>query len=119
MSQIRAEADIGLWPEDALKEIKLAEAIGELLEKHYSGYLWAVTVNLHGGMAMVNAMALSGTWGFYIPLSRIENDPQMKYVIQCGGELLERYRVRRGAVDVDQVDALPRDRFQNIVVDAN
>lgn len=118
MSQIRAEADIGLWPEDATKEIALAQAIGELLNKHYPGYLWAVTVNLHGGMATVQAMALSGEWGCYIPLSRILNDPQMKYVLQCGGEILERYRVRRGAVDVDQVDALPRDRFHNIVVDA-
>jgi hypothetical protein len=42
----------------------------------------------------------------------------MSYVIKCGGEILERYRVRRGAVDIDQVDALERDQFRNIVVDA-
>lgn len=118
MSQMQTETDLGLWPEDAVREMQLAQEIGELLNKHYPGYLWAVNVTLHGGMATIQSLALSGEWGCYIPLSRIIHDPKMSYVIKCGGEILERYRVRRGAVDIDQVDALERDQFRNIVVDA-
>lgn len=111
------ETDV-LRPEDAVKEFQLAQTMGELLNKHYPGYLWAVNVSLFGGMATVHALALSGEWGFYVPLARVLHDPKMDFLLKCGGELLERYRVRRGAVDVDQVDALARDNFQNIVVDA-
>ena len=119
MTRTQAMDELTLWPEHALKEMELARQIGELLERHYPGYLWAATVNLFGGMATVQALSLSGNWGCYIPLARIIHDPAMAYVLQCGGEILERYRVRRGAVDVDQVDSLPRDTFRQIVVDAS
>ena len=111
--------DDELWPEDAVKEMGLAQAMAELLNKHFPGYLWAVNVNLRGGMATVQALALSGEWGCYIPLARVVNDPQMLYVKQCGGEILERYRVQRGRADNAQLAGLNRDRFHNIVVDAN
>lgn len=106
-----------LFPEHEAQELVLARELAELLEKHYPGYLWAVNVTLHGGMATIQALALSGEWGCYVPLARILNDPQRRYVVQCGGELLERYRVHRGQIDIDQVASLQKDRFNNYLVD--
>lgn len=106
-----------LFPEHEAAELALARELAELLDKHFPGYLWAVNVTLHGGMATVQSLALSGEWGCYVPLARILNDPQRKYLIQCGGELLERYRVHRGRMDAEQVAGLHRDRFNNYLVD--
>lgn len=106
-----------LWPEHEAAELALARELAELLDKHFPGYLWAVNVTLRGGMATVQSLALSGEWGCYVPLARILNDPARKYLIQCGGELLERYRVHRGRMDPDQVVNLHTDRFNNYLVD--
>lgn len=110
--------ETGLDPEHQAREYEWAKRISDCLEKHFPGYLWAVNVNLWGKMATVQALRLSGEWGFYLKLDEVMHDPTLKCVRDAGGEILERYRVHRGAVDIDQIAALNRDRFRDFVVDA-
>lgn len=86
-----------------------AKACAEALTKHYPGYAWAVNVSSETGMVQVRNLTLSGDWGFNIHLARINSDPSLKVVIQAGGEILERYKVKRGKIDQDEVDSLPTD----------
>lgn len=110
--------DVGLHPEDHLREIEWAKRISECLDKAYPGYGWAVNVNLRGKMVTVQAMRLSGEWGFYLKLDKVMHDPRLECVKKAGGEILERYRVRRGQVDIDQIANLGRDFRKNFLVDA-
>jgi len=81
--------------QDHLKEIRLAKEITEVLDKNFPGYGWAANVDLHGGMATIHALRLSGSWGCYVKLAQFINDPYMSKIKQYGGEVLERYRVSR------------------------
>lgn len=84
-----------------------AKWIAGVLEKAYPGYLWAVNADTRNNICSVNALTLSGEWGFYLHLSEI--DATGKKAKEMAGELLERYRVVRGAIDVDQVLSIEKD----------
>jgi len=96
-----------------LTETILAKNVGDMLEKKYPGYGWAIHVQ--DGVVMVNAMRLSGTWGFMIQSTKIDND--YKCIVKYGGELLERYRVRRSGAKTDEIDSCNVDRSGNFEVD--
>ena len=78
--------------QNSLNELLLSKKVGEHLNKHYPGHLWAVHVR--GGVVMVQNLLLSGKWGFI--LKEKDLDPDLKMVMRAGGELLERYNVSRG-----------------------
>ena len=72
------------------------------LERHYPGWAWYVEVPPGQNIAVIKNLDLGSRgkpWGFVLHKSRIGHD--MKLVMRAGGELLERYRQRRGAVSVD------------------
>lgn len=106
-----------LYPENHIKEMRWAEKIAECLETHYPGYLWAVNVDIRGGMATIQSLRLSGEWGCYVKMDTIVNDPFLTKIKQYGGEILERYRVTRSAANADQIGSLKRDRLGNILAD--
>jgi hypothetical protein len=86
----------------------LAKNAAETLHQHYPGHLWAVSVNQRARMLDIRNLALSGAWGFRIPLATIFSGTQLdRLVMRAGGELLERYRVQRGAANVEALQALP------------
>jgi hypothetical protein len=74
------------------KDHMLAKNISEKLEEKYPGWLWAVHVM--DGLVNVKSMRLSGNWGFVLHTDKIDNDYKM--VVMAGGEILERFRQRRG-----------------------
>lgn len=82
----------------------LAKRVGEHLHAKYPGYLWAV--NVGGGVVTVQNLHLSGKWGFRV----FERDitPDMREITAAGGELLERYNLRRAGIDRDAVASLER-----------
>jgi hypothetical protein len=82
----------------------LAKNVGEHLHRKYPGHLWAV--NVAGGVVTVQNLYLSGRWGFRIMESEI--DPDYKIITRAGGEILERYRLSRGAMREDEVENLAR-----------
>jgi hypothetical protein len=97
-------------PDVDANDYVLAKNAAETLHKHYPGHLWAVSVDRQARMLDVRNLALSGRWGFRIALQPVYSGTQFdKLVMRAGGELLERYRVRRGAADHDVLTYLPVD----------
>lgn len=84
-----------------------AKNIAETLHKHYPGHVWAVTCEGRTGMATIRNLALSATYGYYIRLVELNGDSHMRIVIKAGGEILERFNQRRGAMNSAHIEALP------------
>lgn len=75
-------------------DVSLAKNIADVLERHYPGHLWCVNVDSRQGGVMVKNLALSDQWGFVLHIDAL--DPMLKKVVRAGGELLERWNIRRG-----------------------
>lgn len=103
----------------AAREQFLAKRISEILEKHYPEHFWAVNVDINGGVAVVYNLRLSGNWGFVLHLNNIEvgHKTFARLVMQSGGELLERYRLRRGRYCIDEYSQLHHDHAGRIVAE--
>lgn len=98
-------------------EYDIARRMAEVLHTHYPGHLWGVSADVETGIAKVFNMRLSGQWGFIIKLSTLLHDPDLKSVVRAGGELLERYRLRRGRFDDAAYNDLPTDFSGNHLAD--
>lgn len=96
-------------------DVVLAKNAAAVLDKHYPGHLWGINVNGETGVMQVFNLALSGRWGFILKLDKI--DPELRAVMRAGGELLERYRLKRGALDLGNIASLDRDYAGNKVFD--
>lgn len=97
-------------PEVSILDFNMAKNMAEILHEAYPGHLWAVTCEGEKGIATVRNMMLSGQWGFVLKLSDLFSSSDMKkQVVMAGGELLERYRLRRGAANQDILAAMPTD----------
>tara|TARA_Y100001951_G_C11151501_1_gene189478 strand:+ start:189 stop:614 length:426 start_codon:yes stop_codon:yes gene_type:complete len=83
----------------------LAKNVAEKLEEKYPGWLWAVHVM--DGIVGVKSMRLSGNWGFILHADKIDND--YKAVVDAGGEILERYRQKRGKFNQTSYEDLDMD----------
>jgi len=92
------------------QDIGTAKEIADTLHMHYPGHLWAVTVDSRQGIIIVKDLSLSGNMGFMLHTKTIYSASQLAHrAMQAGGELLERYRVKRGPVNVEQLSAMPVD----------
>ena len=78
----------------AMAELSAAKGIAEELERRYPGWAWMVEVDVEQGILKVWSLRIPGRWGFLLHLSKL--DPEGKAVMRAGGELLERYNMRRG-----------------------
>lgn len=91
--------DIILNPNQLDVDASLANLIkryGEALEKKYPGWLWAINPDKRGGVIYIYSLRLSGEWGYVLKTGDVENDRHEKAAIMAGGEILERYGIRRG-----------------------
>lgn len=105
-------------PQGHAADIGMAKQMAEALHQHYPGHLWAVTCDGRTGMADVRNLALSGNWGFRLHIHKTYSASQWKHkVVMAGGELLERYRLRRGRFDEQEYNQLGTDRAGNILGD--
>ena len=97
-------------PQVSAYELTLAKQMADTLHKAYPEHLWAVSVSAAQGMADIRNLALSGSWGFRLrlvePYTASDWDRQVRL---AGGELLERYRVRRARADMESLTHLPTD----------
>lgn len=75
-----------------------AKEVGETLQRHYPGHLWAVA--FQGGALVVKNLAISSFYGFIIKHhdSFSATDLSNK-AVEAGGELLERAGMPRGKWD--------------------
>lgn len=82
-----------------------AEKISLILTQHYPGHLWAVHVHIDAktrGAHIKLPVLMQTATTYAIPLDRIgtEND-LVRTVVRAGGELLERFRIPRGNLDLN------------------
>lgn len=102
--------DLTGTPDIAALDFNMAKEMSECLTAAYPGHAWAVTCEGEKGIATVRNLALSGNWGFVMKLRNMSSSSDWKkQIIMAGGELLERFRLRRGAVDHDAVASLEMD----------
>ena len=76
----------------------LAKFMAAVLDKHYPGWRWGITVDERGGVVHVFALELSGDMGYTILLDDLHNGGNFdwKLILVAGGEILERYSLPRG-----------------------
>lgn len=97
-------------PGVALLDFNMAKEMSETLHAAYPGHLWAVTCEGDKGIATVRNLALSGEWGFVLKLSEISTSSAWKQkIIMAGGELLERFNLRRGLADQEAIASVQND----------
>ena len=85
-----------------------ARRLSRVLTQHYSGHAWAVHVDSAQGMAFVENWNLSTREGFRIRLKDVDAKGLERTAIWAGGEFLERFNVRRGEADREQMSAMSK-----------
>ena len=97
-------SDIDSLARYAPRDLEVAAAIHQKLVEHYPGHQWAASADHATGMANIKLLyldtqGLNGRYGFQLHLVKLASDPGMKSVVRAGGELLDRYRLQRGAAN--------------------
>lgn len=101
-------------PQGNIHDIEMAKQIAEALHQHYPGHMWGVTCDHRTGMADIVNLRLRGNWGFRMHLKGHYSASYWKHkAIMAGGELLERFKLRRGKYDHEQYMSLATDRLGN------
>lgn len=95
-------------PDISTNDFVTARNIAEKLHKHYPGHLWAVTCEGKRGIATIRNLMLSTDRPYVLHLKTIYGDPHLKSVLRAGGHILEAYKLPRGKLDNERIDALPR-----------
>lgn len=89
-------------------DFNMAKTMAEALHRHYPGQRWAVTCDGATGIATIRNLFLSGTYGYILKLPAIYSaSAYEKDVIRAGGEVLERFKMRRGTFDEAAYHDLP------------
>lgn len=84
-------------------DFEMTKRIGQTLAQHYPKICWGVRVDHAQGIAMVQIPELMGATGQYVlKLADLASDPGLKAVVRAGGEILERFRLPRGRLKVDE-----------------
>jgi hypothetical protein len=91
-----------------LADMDLGKKIMDVLEKHYPLHAWFVDCNHEAGTATIQLMyqgrnekLMIWKWGYMLHAHRLDEDDMLtleKKVMRAGGEVLERYNMRRGAL---------------------
>lgn len=88
--------------------IALAKRIGDLLERKYPGWAWAIEIDERGGVTKIRALKLSGKWGIQYRTKDLQDDPQLKKVLMGAGELLERAKQKARGYSLERWREAPR-----------
>ena len=84
---------------------ELEKKVHHVLITAYPGHIWGV--NVHQGVITVKNMFTSGAMGFTLGIMQL--DRKMSQVVNAGGEILERYRLKRGRLQFDDILGKERD----------
>lgn len=102
---------------DRVREFELAKRTAERLYRVYPGYRWLV--NAGGGVVNILLGETLSLWGVTINYisSFSSSDLDREIDMKCG-ELLERYRLHRGAADEAQITDARRDIAGRMILEA-
>lgn len=95
----------------------LTKDIGELLVKHYPGFLWMVQPDGRGHVINILIQNFHATLGYTIKVSEIQNDPKRRKAIEAGKTLLAVFRYPTNKYDYATAAALPRDANGQVIPD--
>ena len=98
-------------------DMRIAEGMGVLLNRHYFGYEWKTYADTKQGVVGFSIPELMGpTLHFVINLKQWDSsaDSFMQLIVEKAGELLERMNLPRGKADMEAILAakLRRETFQ-------
>lgn len=89
-------------------ELSLLRNVMVTLMKHYPRYVWDVHVN--EGVIKVMNQSLSGKFGFILKADGYATASELdRQVINAGGEILERFRLKATGRNEDRMKNLQRD----------
>lgn len=97
------------YGEDKLAEMDLGKKIMDRLIDLYPGHNWFVDVNRQAGVATVQLMYKNAQqevklwkWGYLLHIKNIlDFEKLQEKVMLAGGEMLERYKLARGAATAE------------------
>lgn len=90
---------------DHPNDIALVNEINRILHEHYPGWQWGVDIPPHQNMVYVRNLDLDPSGQVGMKCYKNSIDVNMKEIVRAGGELLERYRMRRGKYDAAELDS--------------
>ena len=67
-----------------------------MLEKNYPGWLWTINPDQNAGMIYIYSLRLSGEFGYKMKIGDVQDDPNRRLAVEAGGQILERYGMKRG-----------------------
>ena len=91
-------------------DLAMSKEIAEALNQQYPGHLWAVRVQGEYGVASIHNLMLSGEWGYRLLLDKNYSVSDLRAsAIKAGGEILERFNVKRGRLNDDHMATMATD----------
>jgi len=101
------------------QEMDIAKDVSNVLSNEYPEHLWAVNVDIKNGICAVYNLRLSGNYGFMLHLNNllIDRKSAVALVKKSGGELLERYQVRRGKYNEEEYSQLHSDSAGKLIAE--
>lgn len=89
---------------------QLCEIVGAVLIKHYPLYDWLIEADCRKGFIDIRNVSLDGQLGCRIKMNGPASSSELeKLAMRYGGEILERFNVTRGAMNLQEIDALETD----------
>lgn len=112
--------DLDTPQEIALKQWRdyYAQLVGPVLVRAYPSVQWRVTIRVakDGALAYIQVPRISGSYGMVVKIPEHALIPEIeKKVLLTGGELLERFNVRRARGATDDLAALPRNVMGEVI----
>ncbi len=88
------------------EDIIMCGKVSEILNRHYPDHLWMIGADHEAGMIYVelpyDTKIHVYNLGFKLHINKLGNAKSMqKKVVKAGGELLERYKLKRGRASQD------------------
>ena len=96
-----------------LRDFEAAGMMSRWLQREYPGHFWAINCDLRQGVVMFNIPVLMGTDKWYV--INLSTHDIVEGLKKGAGEILERYRLKRGRLQLDQfLEA--RDKHSRLVL---
>lgn len=94
-----------------LQAMEICKAFSHALDKIYPGYAWQV--GMMQDVVHIQNLSINKELSYQMPLAKF--DPEGKLLMRIGGEILERFNVKRGKMDRAEFKGLERDIKHNAI----
>lgn len=103
---INVVADLDPTAERAAGDLRLAQTLVDQLGRFYPGYTWLAEVDSGAGIAVIRNPDLTASHGVLLHLNRLTGHDEIKRAcLMKAGEFLERFGMRRGRPQFDDLKA--------------